>query len=78
MTSLDSAQLAKAAKSAFEASQLLDSLERTKALNLIKHELELQKTEILEANRRDMEVCCAFRVQSHPVLLTGGWLCPLS
>lgn len=62
MTPVDSAQLAKAAKSAFEASQLLDSLEKTKALDLIKHELELQRSEILEANRRDMEVCCVLRV----------------
>lgn len=49
--------IAKAAKDAFEASQLIPVSERTRALSAIKHELELSKTEILEANRKDMEVC---------------------
>jgi len=48
--------IAKAARAAFEASQLIDSSERVKALHAIHSELELQKTAVLEANRLDMEV----------------------
>ncbi|KAJ3481894.1 hypothetical protein NLI96_g7347 [Meripilus lineatus] len=46
--------IAKAAKSAFEASQLIPSSERVKALHEIKQELENAKEEILEANRKDL------------------------
>ena len=49
--------IAKRAKAAFEASQLIDSSERVKALHLIKDELELLKNEIQDANKADMEVC---------------------
>lgn len=48
--------IAKAAKSAFEASQLIPSSERVKALHEIKQELENAKEEILEANRKDLSV----------------------
>lgn len=48
--------IAKAAKEAFEVSQLIPVSERTRALTAIKHELESSKAEILEANMRDMEV----------------------
>lgn len=47
---------AKAAKLAFEASQLVDSSERVFALKLIKIELEASRNEIQEANKADMEV----------------------
>ena len=49
-------EIAKAAKSAFEASQLVDSSERVKALSLIKSELEALRDEIQKANKEDMEV----------------------
>ena len=48
--------IAKQAKSAFEASQLLDSSERIRALRFIKDELEALKQEILEANKADLQV----------------------
>lgn len=49
-------EIAKAAKAAFEASQLIDSSERVQALHLIKGELEELKDEILAANKEDLEV----------------------
>lgn len=48
--------IAKAAKAAFEASQLIPSGERVVALNAIKRELEAKKDEILAANREDLQV----------------------
>lgn len=62
MASTDLVQLAKAAKTAFETSQLLESEERIKALNFIKDGLESRKSEILEANRRDMEASSHFNL----------------
>lgn len=50
------ATIAKAAKAAFEASQLVPSTERVNALHEIRKELEAAKAQILEANRRDLEV----------------------
>ena len=50
-------QIAKAAKAAFDASQLIDASERVKALYAIKEELEGMKEEIREANVKDLEVC---------------------
>ncbi|KAF8637608.1 hypothetical protein AX17_002677 [Amanita inopinata Kibby_2008] len=47
--------IAKAAKSAFEASQLIDSSERVKALHAIRSELQSRKTEILAANVEDLQ-----------------------
>jgi len=52
----DAEQIAKSAKLAFERSQLLDSDERVKALYTIRQELEARKSEIFEANKKDMEV----------------------
>lgn len=49
-------EIAKAAKSAFEASQLVDSSERVNALKIIKDELEALRNKIQEANKADMEV----------------------
>jgi glutamate-5-semialdehyde dehydrogenase len=49
-------EIAKAAKAAFEASQLVSSQERSDVLLAVKAELERQKDVILEANRKDMEV----------------------
>ena len=54
----DAEHIARAAKAAFEASQLVPSSERVKALYEIRKELEASKLEVLEANRRDMEVRC--------------------
>ena len=53
-------QIAKAAKAAFDASQLIDASERVKALYAIKEELEGMKEEIREANVKDLEVCEEF------------------
>ena len=53
----DSAQsIAKAAKAAFEASQLIASSERVRALHELREELVSAKADILAANRRDLEV----------------------
>lgn len=49
-------QIAKAAKEAFDASQLIDTSERVKALHAIKEELEALKDKIHEANVQDLEV----------------------
>ena len=50
------ASIAKAAKAAFEASQLIPSSERVRALYEIRKELEAAKDAILAANRADLEV----------------------
>ena len=52
----DAATIAKAAKAAFEASQLIPSSERVQALHEIRKELEVAKEGILAANRLDLEV----------------------
>ena len=52
----DTESIARAAKLAFEASQLLPASERTNALRAITKELQANKSQILEANRKDMEV----------------------
>ncbi|KAF9645384.1 gamma-glutamyl phosphate reductase [Thelephora ganbajun] len=51
----DTESIARAAKLAFEASQLLPASERTNALRAITKELQANKSQILEANRKDME-----------------------
>jgi glutamate-5-semialdehyde dehydrogenase len=48
--------IALAARRAFEASQLVDPSERNIALEAIRRVLEAKKGEVLEANRKDMEV----------------------
>lgn len=48
--------IAKTAKAAFAVSQLVPSSERIKALYEIRKELENAKSDILEANRKDMQV----------------------
>lgn len=48
--------IAKATKAAFEASQLIPSSERIKALREIRTELEAAKDDILAANRADLQV----------------------
>ncbi len=48
--------IAKAAKAAFEASQLIPSSERVQALREIRKELEAAKDTILAANKLDLEV----------------------
>ncbi|EIN09668.1 gamma-glutamyl phosphate reductase [Punctularia strigosozonata HHB-11173 SS5] len=52
-------EIAKAAKLAFEASQLIPSAERVTALQHIRHELEVFKSDILAANARDLEAARA-------------------
>ena len=49
-------EIAKSAKAAFEASQLLDASERRKALQLMKEELSQLKDAIKRANEADMLV----------------------
>lgn len=49
-------QVARTAKEAFDASQLLDSSERHRALLALKEALTLNKDEILAANAKDIEV----------------------
>ncbi|KZV91501.1 gamma-glutamyl phosphate reductase [Exidia glandulosa HHB12029] len=56
MTSTSTARdIARAAKAAFEASQLVDPSERNTALELLLDELEKLKTDILTANKQDLE-----------------------
>lgn len=49
-------QVARTAKESFDASQLLDSAERHKALIALKQALTDSKDEILQANKLDIEV----------------------
>ena len=56
MSEESATKIAKAAKAAFEASQLIDTSERVKALHLIKSELEAVKEDIQRANKEDLEV----------------------
>lgn len=49
-------EIAKASKSAFEASQLVDPSERVKALQIVHDALGASKDEIFEANRKDVQV----------------------
>lgn len=51
-----STALAQAARDAFTASQLLDASERHLALIAVEDALTAAKQEILEANRKDIEV----------------------
>lgn len=59
MTSASAADIAKAAKAAFTASQLVDPTERNLALQILQEELEKLKPEILAANKQDLEVSAA-------------------
>lgn len=54
--------IALAARRAFEASQLVDPSERNIALEAIRRVLQEKKAEVLEANKKDMEV-------KHPSIL---------
>ena len=54
--STDAETIAKAAKQAFEASQLISAEERVRALHEIRKELEASKDAILEANKLDVDV----------------------
>jgi glutamate-5-semialdehyde dehydrogenase len=55
-TSAETETIAKTARGAFEASQLIDTAERTRALHEIRKELEANKDAILQANGEDMTV----------------------
>lgn len=48
--------IAKAAKTAFEQSQLIASEERITALKIIRDELKASKDEVMNANREDLAV----------------------
>ena len=62
-------EIARKAKAAFEASQLVDSSERIKALNLIKEHLVELKDEIQKANKADLEVRSAQYLDAFSVML---------
>ena len=66
MTENVAENIARAAKAAFEASQLIPSSERIKALQEIRKELEAAKDAILAANRLDLEVSPTFVDESSP------------
>jgi glutamate-5-semialdehyde dehydrogenase len=55
---MDSEEIARSAKAAFQESRLLPSSERIDALVAIQKELELRKLGILAANVEDLKVCC--------------------
>lgn len=55
-SSTDAETIAREARRAFEASQLVDPSERNVALQAIRRMLEDKKADVLEANRKDMEV----------------------
>ena len=63
--------IAKAAKTAFEASQLIPTSERVRALHEIRNELEASKASILAANKEDMDVRLAQRLQTYGVADTS-------
>jgi hypothetical protein len=69
-TSNPASDIAKAAKQAFEASQLIPSSERINALNAIKKELDANKQEILDANCQDLEVLFIFLLSVQQCPLT--------
>lgn len=70
---MSSQEIAKAAKTAFEASQLIPASERVIALESIRKQLDLDKAEILAANAEDLKVCpptaphsiLAYRIRLH-------------
>lgn len=55
-TSSDAEVIAREARRAFEASQLVDPAERNVALKAIREMLHDRKSEVLKANKKDMEV----------------------
>lgn len=55
--SKSAAEIAKAARLAFDASQLVTPEERSNALLAVRQELERQKEIVLQANKKDMDVC---------------------
>lgn len=54
---MDSEEIARSAKTAFQHSQLQPSSERIHALLAIRNQLELRKSDILAANVEDLKVC---------------------
>ena len=81
MSSITSAlEIARASKAAFEASQLVASSERIRALNAIKDELIANKEAILAANRQDLKVFPVYniilpfltKIQAAQVEVTAG------
>lgn len=62
--------IARRAKAAFGASQLVEPSERIKALQSIKTELEVLKKDIYEANKADLEVFASLNTKSDLSVLT--------
>jgi glutamate-5-semialdehyde dehydrogenase len=65
-SSVDAESIARAAKEAFEGSQLIPSSERITALEAIKTALEAAKDDIFAANKKDVEVCFICVVLRYP------------
>lgn len=59
MSQPTSEEVARAAKVAFENSQLLGATDRVNALHSIREELEARKSQIFEANQEDLRVSFA-------------------
>lgn len=57
MPTFNAHDIAKAAKIAFQAAQLISSSERVVALHEIRKSLEAHKAEIIRANEEDLRVC---------------------
>jgi len=68
---MESEEIARSAKAAFQESQLLPSSERINALLAIRKQLELQKSDILAANVEDLKVCVDILYTHTHSLLTG-------
>ena len=56
MSEFNAHDIAKAAKTAFQDSQLIPSSERVNALHEIRKSLEANKAEIIKANEEDLKV----------------------
>jgi glutamate-5-semialdehyde dehydrogenase len=54
---MESEEIARSVKAAFQVSQLLPSSERITALLAIQKQLVIRKSEILAANVEDLKVC---------------------
>ena len=67
---MDSEEIARLAKTAFQDSQLLPSSERISALLAIRSQLELRKSDILAANIEDLKVCVCVQTLFFPFIVT--------
>jgi gamma-glutamyl phosphate reductase len=86
MTDTDVLAIAKGAKAAFTASQLVSKEERVTALSAIRASLEELKDDVLAANTQDLDVCFSRYLRFVDLLrptrqhelkwLRAGWLIP--